>query len=487
MSAQPAGHVDVLIIGAGLSGICAAHYLHTECPGRSYAILEARGRLGGTWDLFRYPGIRSDSDMFTLGYSFRPWPSAQSIADGPDILRYLRDTAASFGADRKIQYGLRVERANWSSRDGRWTVYVREAETGELLTRTCNFLWACTGYYRYDQGYTPEFPGSERFQGRMVHPQLWTEDIDYEGKRVVVVGSGATAMTLVPAMSASAGHVTMLQRSPTFVIALPRTDPRIEWLQQNLPARMAHAAARWRHIMYGVMTYGVSRTWPEKARAFMVEAARGALSDDFDVDTHFNPSYAPWDQRVCVIPDGDLFDAINRGEVSVVTDHIETFTETGIQLRSGEHLDADLIVTATGLELQMLGGATVEVDGKEIDGAGRMLYKGAMLSDIPNAAICLGYVNASWTLKCELTCEYICRLLNHMEQQGWTRCCPRDRDPSVTRSPVIELSAGYVQRAAATLPRQGSRAPWRVPQNYLEDRKMLRGSPVVDGVMEFAR
>mgnify|MGYP002631298039 CR=1 FL=1 len=482
---SPERHLDVLVVGAGLSGICAAHYLHTRCPELRYAIVEARDVLGGTWDLFRYPGIRSDSDMYTLGFSFRPWTHEHSIADGADILAYLKDTARECGADRRISYGRRVERASWSSARSCWTVSVRVAADDTIETYTCDFLWACTGYYRYDQGYTPEFPGRDAFEGPVVHPQRWPEDLDYAGKRVVVIGSGATAVTLVPAMARGGAHVTMLQRSPTYFLSMPRKDPTAAALRGRLPARAAYAATRWKNILVAIAGYTYCRRFPDNAKSFFVEQVRAALAADFDVDQHFSPSYGPWDQRLCLVPDGDFFEAINAGGVDVVTDHIDTFTATGIRLKSGVELPADVVVTATGLELQLMGGATMEVDGDDVDVSEHFLYKGAMLSDVPNAAVCLGYVNASWTLRCELTCRYVTDLLRHMKSSGHRQTWPRQRDPSVRSRPVLDLSSGYIRRALATMPKQGDKAPWTVPQNYLVDRRHMRRSPVDDGILEF--
>ncbi|HEX8792810.1 MAG TPA: NAD(P)/FAD-dependent oxidoreductase [Polyangiaceae bacterium] len=480
-------HLDVLVIGAGISGISAGYHLQRFCPGKTFAILEGRERLGGTWDLFRYPGIRSDSDMYTLGYSFRPWKQPKAIADGPSILAYVRETAEAYGIDRKIRYNMRVERARWSSRDARWTLEVRNGATGERVTLTCGFLFACVGYYDYAEGYTPDFPGRERFGGRVVHPQKWTEDVAYEGKRVVVIGSGATAVTLVPELARRAAHVTMLQRSPTYIVSLPAQDPVADWLRDHLPERTAYAATRWKNVTLQMAMYAYSRRYPEKAKRYLLERARRALRGRVDVETHFNPTYAPWDQRMCLVPDGDLFIALREGRASVVTDHIETFTEKGIRLRSGQELEADLIVTATGLKMRFMGGIDVEVDGRGIQPNETMVYKGAMLSDVPNLAFAVGYTNASWTLKCDLTSEYVCRLLGHMDAHGYVRCRPRRNDPSLTETPLFAFSSGYIQRATPMLPKQGSAAPWRLYQNYAMDRMMLRRGRVDDQAMEFAR
>jgi monooxygenase len=482
-----ANHLDVLIVGAGLSGIGAAYHLQKACPGKTYAILEGRDRLGGTWDLFRYPGIRSDSDMYTLGYSFRPWTNPKSIADGPAILSYVRETAEAYGIDRKIRYNRKVVAARWSSKDSRWTVDVKDSVTGEVSQLTASFLYMCAGYYEYGGGYTPDFPGRDLFKGRVVHPQQWTPDIDYAGKKVVVIGSGATAVTLVPELAKTAAHVTMLQRSPTYVTSLPAKDPVAGWLRGRVPAGSAHAMVRWKNVLMGMAFYNYCRRFPEPAKRLLVGHVRKSLRGASDVEAHFTPSYKPWDQRVCFVPDGDLFKTLRAGKASVVTDHIETFTETGLKLRSGKELSADLVVTATGLTLKFLGGLTLEVDGQTIDPAKTMAYKGMMASDVPNLALAIGYTNASWTLKCELTSEYVCRLLNHMDQHGYTRCVARRNDPNLKEEPLLDFSSGYVQRSVDKFPRQGTFAPWRVYQNYALDRWMLKRGKVDDGVMEFGK
>jgi cation diffusion facilitator CzcD-associated flavoprotein CzcO len=479
-------HLDVLIVGAGLSGIGAAYHLQTSCPGRTYAILEGRESLGGTWDLFRYPGIRSDSDMYTLGYSFRPWEEAKAIADGPSILKYIRDTAQEGGIDRNIRFNHRVTRASWSTTEARWTVVAERGASGEEVRFTCSFLFVCAGYYEYAAGYTPDFRGTERFTGRIVHPQKWTPDIEYAGKRVVVIGSGATAVTLVPAMAKTAAHVTMLQRSPTYILSRPGEDAIGNWLRERLPAKIAYAITRWKNVLLGMFFFRMSKHNPERIKKLIVQRVREALGRDYDVRTHFTPSYKPWDQRVCLVPDGDLFLALRSGRASVVTDHIETFTEKGLELRSGAELEADLIVTATGLELKVLGGVELTVDGQRIDLASVMNYKGMMFGGIPNLASCVGYTNASWTLKCDLTCEYVCRLLNHLEKTGHRICVPRMTDPSVTVEPWIDFSSGYVQRSLAKFPKQGSKVPWRLHQNYALDLLSLEYGALEDGAMEFS-
>jgi monooxygenase len=476
-------HVDVLIVGAGISGIDAAYHLQTKCPGKTYAILEARDALGGTWDLFRYPGIRSDSDMFTLGFPFRPWTGDKSIADGASILAYVRETAEAYGIDRKIQYHQRVERARWSSRDTRWTVGVRDTHSGTLREVTCQFLFACSGYYDYDAGYTPELAGRERFRGQIIHPQHWPEDLDYTGKRVVVIGSGATAVTLVPELARRAAHVTMLQRSPTYVVSVPARDRVAHWLRERLPSDTAGQLVRWKNVLLAMGTYAYSRRFPRSTSKFIIDQVKKHTAGTVDVATHFTPAYKPWDQRLCLVPDADLFDAIKAGTVSIVTDHIDTFVESGIRLRSGTTLDADLVVTATGLVLKVFGGIALEVDGTTIDPAATMVYRGTMCSDVPNFAFAAGYTNASWTLKCDLTSQYVCRLLNHMDAHGYTRAVPR-RDPRVGEEPLLDFSSGYVQRALDKLPRQGSVVPWKLYQNYIRDLWMIRKAPVEDRVLE---
>jgi monooxygenase len=478
-------HVDVLIVGAGLSGIGAACHLQANCPGKSYAILEGRERTGGTWDLFKYPGIRSDSDMYTLGYSFRPWTEAKSIADGSSILDYVRQTAADHGIDEKIRFNHRVLRAEWSSEDARWTVEAQHGE-GESMRISCNFLFLCSGYYRYDEGYTPDFRGSEQFAGQIVHPQHWDEDIDYAGKRVVVIGSGATAVTLVPAMAESAAHVTMLQRSPTYIVSLPAEDPVAKLLRRFLPAKVSYPIMRWKNVLMTMASFQLSRRRPKAMKAVLRKGLERQLPAGYDIDTHFNPSYNPWDQRLCLVPNGDLFESISAGRASVVTDRIERFTEKGIKLVSGAELEADVVVTATGLNLVALGGMEFSVDGQVVTLADTMSYKGMMLSGVPNMAFSVGYTNASWTLKCDLTCEYVCRLLNHMDDAGFRQCTPHNRDPRVSERPFIDFSSGYVLRSIDKFPKQGSEAPWKLHQNYPLDILNLRFGSVADGVMEFS-
>ena len=476
-------HFDVLVIGAGLSGIGAGYHLQTHCPGKSYAILESRERMGGTWDLFRYPGIRSDSDMYTLGYPFRPWLSNKAIADGSSILSYIQDTARHYGIDRKIRYGQRMLRASFSSDTALWTVHTQNTVAGTEDTFTCNFLISCTGYYDYEHGYTPEFEDREKFRGTIIHPQHWPEDFDYTGKRIIVIGSGATAVTLVPSLAKKAAHVTMLQRSPTYVVALPEEDRFANAAKKVLPADVAHSATRWKNVLLNIARYEFCRVQPKQAKHFIVRGVRKELGKVLDVDKHFSPTYKPWDQRVCLVPDGDMFHTIKEGRASVVTERIERFTERGILLASGQELQADVIVTATGLNLKFLGGAALEVDGKRVEVNQQMVYLGTMLSEVPNLAMAVGYTNASWTLKCTLCLEYVCRLLNYMDQHGKRIACPR-RDPSVPEDTLLALSSGYIQRGSHLMPKQGARAPWKLKQNYVVDMRMLRNAKIEDGALQ---
>jgi monooxygenase len=479
-------HVDVMIVGAGLSGIGVAYHLQKHCPRKSFAILEARDALGGTWDLFRYPGVRSDSDMHTLGYRFRPWRGEKSIADGPSILSYLRETAQTYGIDREIRFGHRLTRASWSSADALWTLDVAGPD-GNALQFTCRFLQMCSGYYDYAGGYMPGWPGMERFGGTIVHPQAWPENFNYSDKRVVVVGSGATAVTLVPAMAEQAAHVTMLQRSPTYIVSRPAKDAIANWLYRRLPEAIAHTLARWKNIALQMYFYNIARRKPDGARREIMRLAKAELPPNIDVTKHFNPRYNPWDQRLCLVPDGDLFASIRAGKASVVTDEIDAFTEKGIKLRSGEELPADIIVTATGLKMKMVGGAQIAVDGAVVDLSKTMNYKGMMFSDVPNFACTFGYTNASWTLKSDLTAEYLCRILNYMAHGGYDICTPHNSDASVSEDPTLPLNSGYVQRAKDILPKQGTKAPWRLYQNYVRDMLVLRFGSVNDGSMSFTR
>jgi len=478
---------DVIIIGAGLSGIAAAYYLQSRCPDKTFTILEGREAIGGTWDLFRYPGIRSDSDMYTLGYTFRPWDNPEAIADGPSILKYVNETAEDYGIDKKIQFQHRVCGASWSSDEASWTVDIQTGKDGGIKQLTCNFLFTCTGYYDYDAGYTPEWDSLEQFQGTVVHPQKWTDDIDYTDKKVVVIGSGATAVTLVPAMAKKAAHVTMLQRSPTYIVSRPAEDALANWMNRYLPRKLAYQITRWRIILFGMLFYQMTRRRPEKTKQTVIDMVREELGDGFDIETHFTPTYYPWDQRLCLVPDGDLFNVMKSGTASVVTDHIDYFTETGIQLKSGKHLEADMIVTATGLVMKIMKGVQLSVDGEPVNLGDTFAYKGAMYSNIPNLASAFGYTNASWTLKCELISEYVCRLLNYMDKNAYQQCTPVLNSASIEKEPLLSFSSGYVKRALDTLPSQGSEKPWKAYQNYVLDIFAFRYGKLEDGTMIFSK
>jgi monooxygenase len=483
-------HVDVVVVGAGLSGIGAGYHLQTMSPDRSYVILEGRESLGGTWDLFKYPGVRSDSDMHTLGFSFKPWTEAKSIADGPSILKYLKQTVSQFGIDKHIRYGQLVTKAQWSTDDAQWTVTSTNKETGATNTYTCSFLFMCSGYYSYKKGHTPEFTGRERFKGTIVHPQEWPTDLDYAGKRVVVIGSGATAVTIVPSMADKAAHVTMLQRSPTYMVSRPDHDVLANRLRKVLPPKMAYNLTRFKNTWRQQLVYNKTRTDPNKVKQLLLGGIQLELGADYDIAKHFTPNYNPWDQRLCLVPNGDFFKSMREGKASVVTDHIASFTETGIQLASGEHLEADIIVTATGLELVTLGEMDFFVDGNQVDFAKTWTYKGFAYSDIPNMASTFGYINASWTLRSDLTAEYVCRLLNHMRKKGVVQCTPRlrEQDRNMKERPWIDgFSSGYMQRMMHRMPRQGDHEPWINPQNYRRDKKMFKHSPIDDGVMQFSK
>jgi monooxygenase len=470
-------HVDVLIVGAGISGIDAAYHLQTRCQGKTYAILEARDAIGGTWDLFRYPGIRSDSDMYTLGFPFRPWRGDRAIVDGPSIRAYVEDTARAFDIDRHIRFGHKVTRASWSSADALWTVEV-QSESG-ARSCTCRFLFLCSGYYDYAHGYRPQWPGESDFRGRIVHPQFWPEELDYAGRRIVVIGSGATAVTLVPTLADKAAHVTMLQRSPSYIVARRSRD--------RLAGPLGPRLTRLKNVLLGIYFFNRARRKPERVRRWIKRMAAKALPAGFDVERHLSPPYDPWDQRLCLVPDGDLFAAVKAGKVSIATESIARFTGDGLQLESGETLKADIVVTATGLVIRLLGGIELVVDGAPVNVADRLTYKGMMLSDVPNLALSFGYTNASWTLKCDLTSRYVCRLLNHMDRHGFATCTPRLPKDGVERRPLLDFTSGYVKRAEAGLPKQGARPPWRLHQNYIRDLAMLSLSPVTDEAMEFGK
>ena len=476
---------DILIIGAGLSGIGAAVHLGKHCPSKRYRIYEARSAIGGTWDLFRYPGIRSDSDMHTLGYNFKPWTDAKAIADGPSIRKYVNDTANEYGVRKHISFDTKIVAANWSSADQAWTVTSENAVTGAQGKTTCRFLFMCGGYYSYDKGYRPDFPGEEAFRGQIIHPQHWPENLDYAGKKVVVIGSGATAMTLVPSMADKAGHVTMLQRSPTYVVSRPAVDGLANFLRKVLPDQWAYNLIRWRNVAFQQFFFRQTRKNPQKARERLLGMVREELGPDYDVEKHFTPSYNPWEQRLCLVPDSDLFNALKSGKASVETDHIDRFTEKGILLKSGKELEADIIVTATGLNLVFMNGVAVSLDGAKVD-PGRLLnYKGVMLSNVPNLAVTFGYTNASWTLKADLTSEYVSRLINLMDEKGATSAMPYLAAFPNETEPFVDFSSGYFQRVMDQFPRQHTEAPWKLHQSYFTDRKNLRELPIEDGVMQF--
>jgi cation diffusion facilitator CzcD-associated flavoprotein CzcO len=479
-------YVDVIIVGAGLSGIGAAWHLSDKCPDKSYLILEERDSMGGTWDLFRYPGIRSDSDMYTLGYNFKPWKEGKAIADGPSILKYIRETASDAGIDQHIRYRHAVSAASWSSDDASWTIEVRNTATDEAVTIRCGFLLMCAGYYNYEQGYLPEFKGSDRFEGQVVHPQHWPENLDYRGKNVVIIGSGATAVTLVPELAKKAAHVVMLQRSPTYMASAPDTDWVAKLLQWLLPEQRAYAVIRWKNIQFQRWIYWQARKTPKQLRRKLLRMARKDLGDGVDFDKHFVPRYDPWDQRLCLVPNGDFFEAVRDGSASIVTDTIVEFTKDGISLESGEQLEADIIVTATGLDLRLLGDVEISVDGRPIDVSETFSYKSMMFADVPNLVSTFGYINASWTLKADLTAEYACRLLNHMKDTATRQCTPRLPSQDMVGKDWIEsFSSGYIQRKIHLLPKQGSEAPWLNTQNYALDRKAIGEGPIEDGVLQF--
>lgn len=483
-------HFDVIIVGAGLSGIGAAYHLQERCPGKNYAILEGRDAIGGTWDLYRYPGIRSDSDMHTLGYRFKPWRAEKAIADGPSILDYVNETADENAIRKNIHFNSLLRKASWSSENACWTLEIESAEDGELREpMTCGVLLMCSGYYSYDEGYRPIFDGEEDFEGPMFHPQFWPEDLDYAGKRVVVIGSGATAMTVVPAMAKDVEHITMLQRSPTYVVSRPAKDAIANFLRRILPERVAYAITRFKNVQLQNWMYKRTRTRPEKIKEMILREVRKGLGPDYDVEKHFTPSYNPWDQRLCLIPDSDLFEAINSGQASVVTDQIDCVTKKGIRLQSGADLDADIIVVATGLELKVMGGVEFSVDGESVHFPDRLSYKGMLYSDLPNLVQTFGYINASWTLRADLTSEYVCRLINRMDELGMRQCTPRlrDEDQDMERRPwIVGFDSGYMQRRMHLFPKQGDRAPWLNTQDFLADKKMVRNAPLEDGVLTFS-
>lgn len=479
-------HVDVLIIGAGLSGIGAACHIKQNCKGRTIKLLERRQAIGGTWDLFRYPGIRSDSDMYTLGYSFKPWKGDKVLANGQEIREYVTEAAKEYGVTKDIDFGFKVTSAQWNSEQAQWTVKGVVEQTGEERTYTANFLMGCTGYYNYDKGYLPEFPGIEKFKGKVVHPQQWPENLDYTGMKVVVIGSGATAITLVPAMADKATHVTMLQRSPTYIASIPSVDPLAGALKKVMPESWVYKLGRARNIALQRFIFKMSKERPNVVKRLILGRTRSKMGKQFDMK-HFTPYYNPWDQRLCVVPDGDLFKTLKKGKADIVTDHIDTFTANGIRLKSGEELKADLIVTATGLDLQILGGMALDVDGQSLTPGETMSYKGVMMSNIPNFAMVFGYTNASWTLKADLASEYVCRVLNHMKAKGYSTVVPNAEGLQPSDRAMFDLEAGYMKRAADRLPKQGPEAPWTIENNYLADRPVLKNSPIEDGVLKFAK
>jgi monooxygenase len=481
-------YFDVVIVGAGLSGIGAACHLREECPGKSLAILESRENIGGTWDLFRYPGIRSDSDMHTLGYIFKPWKESRAIARGPAILSYIRETATEYDVEKYIRFGQKVVRATWSSEDAAWLIETRDKASDAVRNYRCNMILMCAGYYNYEHGYLPEFRGRDRFHGTVVHPQDWPEDLDYSGQRVVVIGSGATAMTLVPEMAKDAAHVAMLQRSPTYVISFPDKDLIANILRSVLPGKWAYAITRWKNIGLQQWIYRQSRIRPDRVKRLLLHRVRKELGADYPVEKHFTPSYDPWDQRLCLVPNSDLFESIRSGKASVVTDTIDTFTEKGIRLDSGDELEADVVVTATGLDLLVLGGVEFVVDGDTVDFAERMTYKGLMISGVPNLVSTFGYINASWTLRADLIAEWFCRLVNYLDAIGAQQVTPTPGPDDKPVDPYITgFSSGYIQRVLDRLPRQSGRGPWLNPQDYRKDRKLFREAPIDDGALTFRR
>jgi monooxygenase len=479
-------HLEVLIVGGGMSGVSAAIRLRQERPEASIAILESRDRIGGTWDLFRYPGIRSDSDMYTFAFRFQPWQGEKTIADGASIRSYLNEVAVQNGVDTIIRFGHRVVEASWSSEQARWTVRADRSDGTGTTTFTCSFLYLCSGYYNYEHGNTPEFKGRERFEGTIVHPQFWPEDLEVEGRRIVVIGSGATAMTIVPALARSAAHVTMLQRSPTYVVSLPERDPSVPILRRIFGRRIANNVVRWKNILFLVGIYQMGQRLPGPTSRFLLKQVRRALPPDFDVATHFTPRYKPGDQRLCSVPDGDLFVALSEARASVETDRIDTFTETGIHLTSGADLDADIIVTATGLDLLALGGIALSVDGRVVKVGETVAYRGMMLSGVPNMAFTMGYINATWTLKAGLIADHVCKILNFMDAQGHEVVIPREPDPAISRGPLLPSSAGYVQRRAGEFPQAAASGLWRASTNYFRDFISLRTSRVNNAALTFS-
>ena len=478
-------HFDVIIIGAGLSGIGAACHLRRNCPSKTFAMLEGRSNIGGTWDLFKYPGIRSDSDMHTFSYSFKPWTYDKTISDGATIMKYLNETIDDYELRKHIKFNHWISELSWSSDEDKWTVVGKDNASKEAIQFSCNFLVSGTGYYDYDEGYTPDFKGLEKYQGQFVHPQKWRADIDYENKEVIVIGSGATAITLLPTMAQKTKHVTMLQRSPTYILSMPKHDAFSKFVKRWLPSKTAHSLARWKQVLRQVFFYNLSKKKPKDVRNFIKKEIKKILGTDYDVETHFNPKYDPWDERICACVDNDLFNAINEGKCTIITDHIDSFTQRGILLKSGKELEADLIVSATGLKIKFMGGINIKVNGKAMDPSSLVNYKGMMLQDVPNMVAITGYTNASWTLKADLVGEYFCRLLKHMDKKGLSSCTPTFSDENIATEPASDLASGYIQRALDQLPKQGNEYPWKLNQNYIKDMIALRFKSIDDGYLVF--
>ena len=478
-------HFNVIVVGAGISGIGAGYYLQKKCPNKSFVILEGRDNIGGTWDLFRYPGIRSDSDMNTMGFRFKPWMGVKSIADGPSILSYLHETVKENDLNKKIQFNQWVNEASWSSRDSQWTVQVENKKTQELQDFTCDFLFLCGGYYNYEEGYTPHFAGRENFLGQIIHPQKWPINLDYKNKKVVVIGSGATAVTIIPTMAEEAAHVTMLQRSPTYFLSAPDEDPVGNFLRKFISSKLTYKLVRWKNIRFQWWFFQKCRKFPKKVKEFLIKQVREELGPNYDIETHFTPKYNPWEQRMCLVPNGDFFNAINAGKASVITDHIDRFTKKGIKLKSGGEVEADLIVTATGLNLEVCNGIKLEVDNNEVDISKTMTYKGMMFSDVPNLVATFGYTNASWTLRADLTSEYVCRLLNFMDKKGYANCCPRTAEYVEPDGDWLDFTSGYVKRSMHKFPKQGSRDPWRNTQNFPKDVLAIRWGNIDNKELKF--
>ena len=478
-------HFNVIVVGAGISGIGAGYYLQKKCPNKSFVILEGRDNIGGTWDLFRYPGIRSDSDMNTMGFRFKPWMGVKSIADGPSILSYLHETVKENDLNKKIHFNQWVNEASWSSRDSQWTVQVENKKTQELQDFTCDFLFLCGGYYNYEEGYTPHFAGRENFLGQIIHPQKWPKNLDYKNKKVVVIGSGATAVTIIPTMAEEAAHVTMLQRSPTYFLSAPDEDPVGNFLRKIISSKLTYKLVRWKNIRFQWWFFQKCRKFPKKVKEFLIKQVREALGPNYDIETHFTPKYNPWEQRMCLVPNGDFFNAINAGKASVITDHIDRFTKKGIKLKSGGEVEADLIVTATGLNLEVCNGIKLEVDNNEVDISKTMTYKGMMFSDVPNLVATFGYTNASWTLRADLTSEYVCRLLNFMDKKGYANCCPRTAEHVEQDGDWLDFTSGYVKRSMHKFPKQGSRDPWRNTQNFPKDVLAIRWGNIDNKELKF--